>query len=147
MSGTQIGGYKARDKNKQLYGKDFYGDIGRAGGKKSSGGPFTDPEFAREAGKIGGKIGKRGKAKPISLLRQMNAAKARRDYHGRFAPEYSFGGTYGSLEAPETVEAIKEMTEVRYVQQYVPGWLYGVWVVGSILAIFGSFWLGSIAYR
>ena len=52
MSGTRAGGLKARDRNKQLYGQDFYTKIGRAGGKIYRGGSFADnPEFAREMGK------------------------------------------------------------------------------------------------
>ena len=34
MSGTRAGGLKARDKNKELYGNDWYSKIGKIGGKK-----------------------------------------------------------------------------------------------------------------
>lgn len=149
MSGTRDGGLKAARANKQRYGDSFFSDIGRKGGKKSSGGPFMkDPEFAREAGKLGGKVSKRGKAKvyaPIPAIPE--PFRPARNELGQFMREYSFSGTYGSLEAPESVEAIKDMTDVRYVQQLVPGWLYGVWIVGSITGVMFSFFLGSLAYK
>lgn len=64
MSGTRQGGLNARDKITKHYGKDFYRNIGRAGGKVSRGGGFAnDHEFASKWGKIGGATSKRGKAK------------------------------------------------------------------------------------
>ena len=64
MSGTKVGGQKAAQKNKELYGSDFYKKIGAKGGKKSTTGGFAaNPELAREAGRKGGKISKRGKAR------------------------------------------------------------------------------------
>lgn len=50
---------------RKKYGKDFYARIGSKGGKKSRGGGFTgDPERARELGRKGGLISKRGPSKP-----------------------------------------------------------------------------------
>lgn len=64
MSGTIDGGYKAALTNTKRYGKDFYVKIGRKGGKISQGGGFAaNSKLASEAGKVGGKISKRGKAK------------------------------------------------------------------------------------
>lgn len=54
MPGTRKGGKKAAITNKQRYGDDFYGHIGRRGGKKSRGGGFAaHPELAAEAGRKG----------------------------------------------------------------------------------------------
>ena len=62
-------------------------------------------------------------------------------------PAYSFSGTYGDLDTPESVEALSELAPAPvYIQKEVPGYLYGVWVVGTMVAIFLSFFLGSIAY-
>ncbi len=64
MSGTKSGGVKAAKTNKKRYGSDFYKKIGTKGGKKGTTGGFAaNPELARIAGRKGGKISKRGKAK------------------------------------------------------------------------------------
>ena len=73
MTGTISGGKKAANKNKELYGNDFYIRIGKKGGSNSKNGGFasskigkdglTGSERARIAGSKGGKISKRGKAK------------------------------------------------------------------------------------
>lgn len=61
MSGTKIGGYKAALTNKIKHGQDFYARIGRKGGQNGHTGGFAaNPELAREAGRKGGKISKRG---------------------------------------------------------------------------------------
>lgn len=63
MPGTREGGLKAAATNKQRYGNAFYQGIGKVGGTKSRGGGFAkDPELAREAGRKGGKISRRGKS-------------------------------------------------------------------------------------
>jgi hypothetical protein len=69
MAGTIEGARKAAARNKQLYGSDFYGVIGRMGGLASRGGGFaahrvgrdglTGPERARIAGSKGGKANRR----------------------------------------------------------------------------------------
>ena len=66
MSGSRDGGRKAAETNKKKYGKDFYANIGRKGGRKSH--PETryfamHPEVAKSAGTKGGKRSKRGPAK------------------------------------------------------------------------------------
>jgi len=63
MPGTKAGGQKAAATNKEKYGNDFYIKIGGIGGKKSRGGGFRDSEIARAAGRKGGRISRRGKAK------------------------------------------------------------------------------------
>jgi general stress protein YciG len=66
MSGTKIGGMKARLTNYQKYGLDFYRNIGKKGGKAECSKPkgfAANPELAREAGAKGGRVSKRGKAK------------------------------------------------------------------------------------
>lgn len=63
MAGTQKGGFKAAKTNKQRYGTEFYMQIGKMGGKKSTGGGFAkDPELARKAGRLGGLRSRRRKA-------------------------------------------------------------------------------------
>lgn len=49
MAGTREGGLKCAATNKERYGASFYVTIGKAGGKKSKGGGFTNSEAAREA--------------------------------------------------------------------------------------------------
>lgn len=62
MAGTREGGLKAAETNKRLYGKKFYEDIGRKGGKLSTGGGFQfGSQSAREAGRRGGTISRRTK--------------------------------------------------------------------------------------
>lgn len=61
MSGTVIGGRKARDKNYELHGEDFYREIGRKGGRLGhTGGFHGNSERAKLAGKRGGQNSKRG---------------------------------------------------------------------------------------
>lgn len=68
MSGTIEGGKKCAARNKELYGEDFYKNIGKLGGAKSRTGGFywavrnvseDDPRHPRTAGNVGGKLGKR----------------------------------------------------------------------------------------
>lgn len=62
MGGTREGGIRAAATNKQLYGLDFYRQIGKKGGQKSRGGGFvTGSRLASEAGRKGGKISSRAK--------------------------------------------------------------------------------------
>ena len=69
MAGTKAGGRKAASTNKNKYGKDFYAEIGRKGGKNGHTGGFaSNIELAREAGRKGGKISKRGPAKKNTVI-------------------------------------------------------------------------------
>ena len=62
MAGTKQGGLKAAAINREKYGKDFYRNIGRQGGRAgNTGGFYGNSKRAKEAGAIGGRIGKRGK--------------------------------------------------------------------------------------
>ena len=73
MAGTIAGGKKAAATNIAKYGKDFYRNMGKIGGRNGHTGGFastrvgrdglTGYERARIAGAKGGKISKRGKAK------------------------------------------------------------------------------------
>ena len=64
MSGTKAGGIKGRKTIYEKYGKDFYKEIGRKGGQNGhTGGFHANPELAVIAGRKGGAISKRGKAK------------------------------------------------------------------------------------
>ena len=72
MAGTLEGARKARDTNIRKYGKDFYREMGRKGGKigRTGGwaseeiGPdgLTGRERAAVMGKKGGQISRRGKS-------------------------------------------------------------------------------------
>ena len=74
MPGTTRGGLRAAKTNKQRYGQDFYEKIGRAGGKISHGGGFTNnPDLAREAGRIGGLRSRRSKAQQAETDQQQAA--------------------------------------------------------------------------
>lgn len=69
MAGTVQGGIKARATNYERHGRDFYREIGRKGGSKSSSGGFasqkvgkdglTGQQRAQIAGKKGGLKSKR----------------------------------------------------------------------------------------
>lgn len=64
MSGSRSGGLKAAETNKKRYGRDWYKKIGKIGGQNGHTGGFAaNPELAKRAGSIGGKLSKRGKAK------------------------------------------------------------------------------------
>ena len=64
MAGTKAGGQKAAATNKAKYGKDFYAEIGRKGGRNGhTGGCAANPALAKIAGAKGGRVSKRGKAK------------------------------------------------------------------------------------
>lgn len=62
MAGTVAGGKKAAATNLARHGKDFYKNIGRIGGRNSTGGFAANPELARIAGAKGGRISRRRKA-------------------------------------------------------------------------------------
>ena len=65
MSGSRLGGLKAAETNKQKYGREFYQNIGRKGGKACvpKGFALMDIEKIKNAGRKGGKLSKRSKAK------------------------------------------------------------------------------------
>lgn len=65
MAGTKEGGAKCRNTIFERHGEDYYKNIGRKGGlvcgiKK---GFAANPQLAKEAGRKGGKISRRGKAR------------------------------------------------------------------------------------
>ena len=65
MSGTLAGGIKAAETNKKRHGEDFYKKIGAKGGHNGHTGGFAaNHELARIAGAKGGRISRRGPAKP-----------------------------------------------------------------------------------
>lgn len=64
MAGTRAGGLKAARTNIKTYGREFYAEIGRKGGRNGHTGGFAaNPELAKIAGAIGGRKSKRGPAK------------------------------------------------------------------------------------
>ena len=80
MAGTKAGGIKAAATNKEKYGSEFYANIGRKGGQNGHTGGFAaNPELARIAGSIGGKISKRGKAKGNKSAEEKLSKAARRE--------------------------------------------------------------------
>lgn len=63
MPGTVKGGKLAAAQNKMRHGADFYARIGAMGGRKGHTGGFAaNRDLAREAGRKGGLISRRGKA-------------------------------------------------------------------------------------
>ncbi len=80
MAGTKAGGIKAAATNKAKYGEDFYRELGRKGGRNGHTGGFAaNPQLARIAGSIGGKISKRGKAKGNKSAEEKLSKAARRE--------------------------------------------------------------------
>lgn len=80
MAGTKAGGIKAAATNKAKYGEDFYRELGRKGGRNGHTGGFAaNPQLARIAGSIGGKISKRGKAKGDKSAEEKLSKAARRE--------------------------------------------------------------------
>lgn len=74
MAGTKEGGRKAAATNKAKYGLSFYADIGRKGGRNGHTGGFAaNPALAVEAGRKGGRISKRGKAKKHIEVKQLES--------------------------------------------------------------------------
>lgn len=73
MVGTKAGGQKAAITNMNKYGREFYQEIGRKGGRNGHTGGFasnkvgedgmTGPERAKIMGAKGGSVSKRGPAK------------------------------------------------------------------------------------
>lgn len=64
MAGSRTGGMRAAETNKKRHGDDFYKKIGAMGGRKgTTGGFYANRELAVQAGKLGGKISKRGPSK------------------------------------------------------------------------------------
>lgn len=70
MVGTKAGGIKAARTNLLKHGKDFYARIGKEGGQNGHTGGFAaNPELARIAGRKGGLISRRGKAKKNAVAK------------------------------------------------------------------------------
>lgn len=60
MSGTKIGGLRARETNIKRHGEDFYRRIGAIGGRNGHTGGFAaNIELAKLAGAKGGRISRR----------------------------------------------------------------------------------------
>lgn len=61
MSGTKVGGKKTSAKCKEIYGENFYKEIGAKGGRNGHTGGFaSNPALAQLAGKRGGESSRRG---------------------------------------------------------------------------------------
>lgn len=76
MSGTVSGGKKAAQKTKELHGKDFYRNIGRKGGKRSTTGGFASQKVGKDgltgaerAKLVGAKGGRRSKRPSATIQR------------------------------------------------------------------------------
>ena len=60
MAGTRAGGIKAAATNLERHGADFYSRIGTKGGMMGHTGGFAaNPELAKRAGAIGGRLSSR----------------------------------------------------------------------------------------
>lgn len=79
MPGTKAGALKAVQTNKQKFGKDFYREIGRKGGKAGhTGGFYNNPELAKLAGAKGGRISRRGPVKKKTVAEEPEKPKETR---------------------------------------------------------------------
>lgn len=73
MSGTKVGGLKARNTNLERHGEDFYSRIGKIGGANGHTGGFNSDKIGKDgltgfqragiAGAKGGSISRRGPAR------------------------------------------------------------------------------------
>lgn len=80
MSGTKVGGSKARETNRAKYGSDYYAQIGRIGGHNGHTGGFAANTYlAKEAGRLGGLKSKRPK------VAKRNIAAEQRDIELKIA--------------------------------------------------------------
>lgn len=62
MAGTLAGGKKAAETNKRKYGENWYKLLGQKGGKRKVPKGFAiNKELAREAGRKGGLVSRRGR--------------------------------------------------------------------------------------
>lgn len=69
MSGNRIGGLRAAKTNKERYGEDFYKIQGAKGGSVCCDKGFAiNPALASIAGAKGGRISRRGPAKPKTVV-------------------------------------------------------------------------------
>ena len=84
MSGTKIGGIKARNANIERYGKDFYRRIGAIGGRNGHTGGFaSNPELAKIAGAKGGRISRRGASKKKDEIEEAEKVLEQETDYGR----------------------------------------------------------------
>lgn len=131
MAGTKEGGRKASITNRMKYGEDFYIRNGRKGGQNGHTGGFaSNPEFAREMGRIGGKLSKRGKAKKweasmktnkktdefADLVNRVSELSAK-DYRDLWRITRQYRKANNTLErsfAREQREEAKEPTQLNY---------------------------------
>jgi len=60
MSATREGGLKAAETNKERYGENYYKNLGRKGGQAQVPKGVAITGKAKELGKIGGSLSKRG---------------------------------------------------------------------------------------
>ena len=68
MAQTKAGAKKAAATNKARHGGDFYRELGRRGGHNGhTGGFYANRELARECGRKGGAISRRGPAKQATI--------------------------------------------------------------------------------
>ncbi len=68
MVGTKAGALKTVKTNYEKYGKDFYRNIGRKGGRNGHTGGFAaNPALAKIAGRKGGLVRRRGSAKKVDF--------------------------------------------------------------------------------
>ena len=83
MSGTYLGGLKARATIRKEYGDDFFKRIGALGGKNSKRGGFasdkvgadglTGRQRAAKVGVLGGQRSRRGSQRYVELAKRLNS--------------------------------------------------------------------------
>ena len=114
MAGTVAGGRKAARTNKAKYGKDFYKNLGRTGGRNGHTGGFasmsvgrdglTGYERARIAGAKCGRISKRGPAKGNKKIEDDKELESMRGY------------TDSRIKTPENVREKKLLEALELIQ-------------------------------
>ena len=123
MSGTKVGGSKARETNRAKYGSDYYAQIGRIGGHNGHTGGFAaNTELAKEAGRLGGLRSKR----PKGVKR--NIAAEQRDIELKIAEfKAAMERNHGKLITKDETKVCKEA--LRLLEKY--GYEHALRILGD----------------
>lgn len=112
MAGTRAGGLKAKETNLKKYGKNFYVEIGRKGGRAGHTGGFTwSHERAVEAGRKGGYISSRSENKlPLEVRRKFYE---RVKLSGKIGVGESYGDEFQTYKLEPPKKWLKQFREKR----------------------------------
>nr|HET6905102.1 hypothetical protein [Ktedonobacteraceae bacterium] len=106
MAGTMIGGQHTCDTNYERYGRDYYHKLGARGGTRSRTGGFWykkhvlgDIESIRNAGRLGGRISRRGPNK-LAEKRRREIRKAYEELLGIHEQAKRERATYTQTRVP-----------------------------------------------